>query len=343
HVPPKQLILVSDASVDKTETIAKSFGVRVFINSRNINKGLSINQVINRVFTPYVLVLDDDTRIGQTFIPTSLLDDGWSAVAFRIMPLPYPSLVNKLQQFEYGKTIFFGKASRKSIGAVSNISGAIGLYRTDLLKLQARRHSGQHGGEDQQRTLFTYLHSFGRGVTYIESSAYTLVPNTWRALWRQRSFKWSRSIQENFFLCWSIIASRHTPFLLKLEKSLQLFIFFTDPLRILLWWLILLNPLHLLTFYLFYLLLNTIAWRASRHATSFFLILLMPLYGLFKCLCRFIAHFYWFKVKYDYLIKNHYHRLVPDRNLFFEYGTVSVVVLFLWAVAIQRFFAVITG
>lgn len=340
HVPPRQIIVVSDASTDRTEAIARSFGVNVFVNKENINKGLSINQVIDKVRTPYVLILDDDTRIRNTFIPTNLLDEGWAAVAFRVLPEPQQTLVNQFQQFEYRKTMVLGKESRAAMGAVSNISGAIGLYRTALLREQASHHSGQYGGEDQQRTLFTHLQSDVRGVTYVESTAYTVVPNSWRALARQRSLRWSRSTQENFFLCWYILASGHTPFVLKIDKTLHLFILLTDPLRILLWWLIFFHPIHLLTLYTFYLMLNAIAWRSSRQTISFWIVFLAPIYGFFKCLCRFVAHFYWFKVKYDYLVKRQFHHFVRDRNLLFEYATVTLVLILLWGVAIDRFISV---
>lgn len=337
QVLPQQIIVVSDASTDPTAALARSFGVRVFENLRNINKGLSINATIPYVTTPYVLILDDDTHIGQTRIPTSLLDEGWSAVAFKVLPEPTGTVVNELQRFEYGKTMTIAKAGRRSIGAVSNISGAIGLYRTDYLRAQAEQHSGQAGGEDQQRTLFTHLQNEGKGVTYVDEAAYTKVPDTWRILFRQRAFRWNRSAQENFFLCWYILANPRAHILLKTEKVLQLFILLTDPLRIFFVWFIFLRPAHFAMLYSFYLVLNYLAWLRNEEKTSAWVVFLAPFYGFFKALCRFIAHFYWFKVKYHYVVTHQYHHLVTNRNLVLEYALVTLILVGLWSMALYRF------
>lgn len=87
HVRLDQIIVVSDASTDNTAEIARRAGVRVIVNKRNLQKARSINAAMPHVRTPYVLLLDDDTLIGETFIPTSLLDEGYTAVAFNVMPL----------------------------------------------------------------------------------------------------------------------------------------------------------------------------------------------------------------------------------------------------------------
>ena len=123
-VPPEQIIVVSDKSTDTTATVARSFGVRVFENKRNLNKALSISSVMHEVKTPYVLVLDDDTHIGKTFIPTSLLDEGAAAVAFNVLPQETGTLVNSLQLFEYRKTMTIGKGLRAPSGAVSRPKSA---------------------------------------------------------------------------------------------------------------------------------------------------------------------------------------------------------------------------
>ena len=85
-IPKKNIFVVSDNSSDGTDKIAKQMGVRLIRNRRNLQKGLSISKVIKQVKTPFTLILDDDTRIAGITIPTNLIADGFSAVAFNVLP-----------------------------------------------------------------------------------------------------------------------------------------------------------------------------------------------------------------------------------------------------------------
>ena len=176
HVNRNQIIVASDSSTDRTAKTAANLGVRAYENKRNVNKAFTISNIVRHVETPYVLILDDDTLIGKTFIPTSLLDDGYSAVSFNVMPVAENTIVNKLQTFEYRKSMFLSKYLRARTGTVGNISGAIGLYRTEDLRHQSTRHSGQFGGEDEQRTALLHIYTKGKGVTYTDSLVETKAP-----------------------------------------------------------------------------------------------------------------------------------------------------------------------
>lgn len=333
HVPPEQIIIVSDNSSDRTVEVARSCGVRVYENKRNLQKALSISSVMKYVYTPYVLILDDDTLIGETFIPTSLLDNGYSGVAFKVLPVAEDTVLNKLQQFEYHKSMCLGKSLRGSVGGVGNVSGAIGLFRTKDLRRQVTKHSGQFGGEDQQRTALVHLEAEGTGVTYTDSPVYTIAPNTVRSLYRQRAFRWNLSQSELLFLNLRLLIRPDVHFLLKMEKVIQIYLFFTDPLRILGFWLLLMYPTKYLTMYAFYLILASGAWFKIRRVTPFWLLLIYPLYSQIESLGRFIARFYWFKVKYQYFFKNKYHKLVPDRSLIIEYASTSILSIIIFAVS----------
>jgi glycosyltransferase involved in cell wall biosynthesis len=51
HVPPQNIIVVSDCSTDDTVAVARSFGVRVVENRFNRNKPLSVSRVAPMVTT----------------------------------------------------------------------------------------------------------------------------------------------------------------------------------------------------------------------------------------------------------------------------------------------------
>ncbi|HZM63937.1 MAG TPA: glycosyltransferase, partial [Candidatus Saccharimonadales bacterium] len=336
HVPLDQIVVMSDASTDRTAEVARAAGARVYVNEKNLHKVRSLNAGLKHVKTPYVLIMDDDTLIGETFLPTSLLDDGYTAVSFNVMPLPQRTLVNELQRFEYRATMQISKNLRSRTGAIGNISGAIGLYRTDDLKDQITRHSGQFAGEDEQRTLLAHMYSKGKGITYTDSLVLTQPPATYRELFRQRAFSWSIAAPELFMLYWRVLLSPRYHYLLKAEKAYLIYIFLTEPLRILFAWALILKPTHFLTAYTFYVGLNIIIWMRLGYKDTLRSVILSPIYTLFLTICRFIGYFYWLKVKAGYL-RNRLHRHAPDRKLLLEYAVVLAVIVGSWAVSIQHF------
>ena len=331
HVPLNQILVVSDASTDNTIAIARSYGVRTHENKENLNKAFSINATIHLIDTPYVLILDDDTLIGDTFLPTSLLEEGYSAVAFNVMPIETGTFLNKLQIFEYRKSMIMGKSLRASVGAVGNISGAIGLYRTEDLVRQVGRHSGQFGGEDQQRTVLVHLDSENlRGVTFTDETVHTLVPDTLKSFTKQRSFRWNLSLPELFVLYMHILVDPRFHFLLKAEKAYQMYILVTDPLRILFFWVIFLYPIQATLLYLFYTALCLAVWWKIGRQDPLKVVLFYPIFSMYESVCRFIAHFYWFKIKYQYIFKRKHHLRVGERKLVYEYGMVALLLGTIW-------------
>lgn len=334
HVPKEQIIVVSDCSKDNTEKVAASYGVRVICNKRNVNKALSISLSVKYVTTEYVLILDDDTHIAKTFIPTNLIEEGYSAVAFNVMPEETGKMANKLQVFEYRKSMILGKSLRASVGAISNVSGAIGLFKTKDLLFQATRHSGQFGGEDQQRTMLVHLNGNGKGVAYVDATVFTEVPPTFKALFKQRAKSWNCSVHETLVLCFKIIFSTKTHFVLKLERAYELFVFMTDPLRIIYFGTAFIYPLNFLLLYLLYVVIELLGWFKTGRKDPLYVVLLSPIYSIFiKTTARFIASFWWFYIKRNYLKKRLHHYIV-NRKLLYEYALTTVVVIFLWSAAI---------
>lgn len=343
HVPAERIFVVCDLTPDKeiqenVAAIASRMGVRVFKNARNLNKALGISNAIKHVDTPYVLTIDDDTYIGKVFIPTSLLDDGFSAVAFNVMPKETGRIVTKFQTFEYRKSMFLGKHLRSSVGAIGNVSGAIGLFHTDDLVRQSSLHSGQFGGEDQQRTLLVHLESERKGVVFMDSLVPTDAPATWKALFRQRAYMWNFATHELFALSWKAIFSKKTHWLLKAERAYNLFILLTEPLRVFLWLVMFTRPFATLVLLLFFVLMSLLSWFKTGRKDPLWVVLLFPLYSKFNSLGRFVGHFWWFPTKYEYIFKKKLHKLISGRKLLLEYSLVAILLLALWPLAGVRFY-----
>lgn len=332
HVPAGQIIVVSDASTDKTAEIAASYGVQLVINPRNLHKAMSVHEGVKLANTPYVLLLDDDVLVGDAIIPTSLMDEGYTAVAFNVMPIPGDTIVNTIQRFEYRNSMNIGKSLRGTAGAVGNVSGAIGLYRTQDLLDQETLHSGQFAGEDEQRTILSHMYGAGKGVTYTNETVLTLAPATFYALYRQRAYSWSLAVPELFTLYWRIILSPRYHFLLKAEKAYYIYIYLTDPLRLLFLWALVLRPNQLLMTYSLYLVLDILIWIKTKRKDHFFVVLLYPFYTLWLTICRFIGNFYWLSVKAKYLRQRVY-KNVTGRRLLAEYSLVLMVFVGSWAIS----------
>ena len=336
HVPKNQIIVVSDASTDRTTEIAKSYGVQVHVNQTNLHKARSVHEGVKLAKTPYVLLLDDDVLVGDAVIPTSLLDDGYTAVAFNVMPIADETVVNNIQRFEYRNSMHMGKNLRGSVGAVGNVSGAIGLYRTDDLLKQQDFHSGQFAGEDEQRTLLSHMYGTGKGVTYTDETVLTLAPATFYSLYRQRAYSWSLAVPELFSLYWRVILSPRYHHLLKAEKAYYLYIYLTDQLRLLFLWALVLRPQQLLLTYVLYLSLSIMVWFKTGRKDHLFVVLLYPLYTLWLTICRFIGNFYWLRVKAKYL-RQKLHKNIGGRKLAAEYTLVLMVFVASWAISGMHF------
>jgi glycosyltransferase involved in cell wall biosynthesis len=341
HVPRDHILIVSDTSTDNTAEIASSLGVRVLKNDVNLNKALTISKISPEITTPYTLILDDDTYIGSATIPTSPLDGGYDAVAFNVMPEPEDTIINKFQQYEYRKNMFLSKSLRAGSASVGNVSGAIGLYHTKDIQLQSAHHSGFFGGEDQERTTLTYLYGTGRGVTYTDSTVLTEAPHTWWQLFRQRGTKfgggWGAAHLNILVLYLRLIVSRRAKFALKFEKGYQVFITLTDPLRLVLFPLLLLDPVGFGIVYAAYAGLEIILWLWTKRADSLAIVMLSPLYGIFNTIGRFVAFPFWVRNRFDFVFRKKFHRRVTRRNLVVEYAIIVVVMLALLGYSIYRF------
>ena len=340
HVPGDHILIVSDNSSDNTVEIASSLGVRVHENDVNLNKALTISKISPEITTPYTLILDDDTYIGNATIPTSLLDDGYDAVAFNVMPEPEDSIVNRFQRYEYRKNMYLSKSLRAGSASVGNVSGAIGLYHTKDVQLQSAYHSGFFGGEDQERTTLTYLYGTGKGVTYTDSIVLTETPHNWWQLFRQRATKfgggWGAAHLNIVVLYIRLILSPRARFALKFEKGYQVFITLTDPLRFVLFPLLFLDPVGFVIVYAAYVGLEVILWYWTKRSDSIAIVMLSPLYGMFNTIGRFVAFPFWVKNRFDFVFRKNFHRRVTRRNLIAEYALIIFVMLSLLSYSIYQ-------
>jgi len=301
-LPRQQILVVDDGSTDGTHLLLETLGVR-FHRIPNMGKVSAINFGIHRVQTPYVLLLDDDTRIGDAKIPTSLLDH-FDAAAFNVVPDrrdrhgPKGSgLVSCLQRYEYCKSMEIGRRFQDGTASISCVSGAIGLFKKERLQAFHHKHSGVFQGEDLQRTIIELLNE--GNVVFVDETVWTVVPDRVGALARQRILYWYPAHYHLFFSYVRLLTGRQSRWRLRYEMLYNVFVVLTDPFRF--WSLLMLFYLKqweaLGLIYVLYLLLEIypffIIQKKVDSGFKYLVLALYPVFGLGNAALRTLSWFVW--------------------------------------------------
>ncbi len=301
-LPPERILVVDDGSTDGTHQILEELKVR-FFRIPQMGKVSAVNFGIHRVTTPYVLLLDDDTRLGAAKIPTSLLDT-FDAVAFNVVPdrrdrygPKGSSLLACLQRYEYCKSMEIGRRFQDATASISCVSGAIGLFKRERLQSFHHKHSGVFQGEDLQRTIIELLND--GNVVFADEPVWTVVPDRLLALARQRLEGWYPAHYHMFFSYLKLLLRPSSPWRLRHEMAYCVFVVLSEPFRI---WSLALILYHGLWFelgllYVLYLLLETypffVIQREFDTGMRGLVLLLYPAFGLVNAVLRVFAWFVW--------------------------------------------------
>ncbi|HEV2104521.1 MAG TPA: glycosyltransferase [Candidatus Eisenbacteria bacterium] len=307
-VPTSRILVVDDASTDATGEVARALGCEVHRFAVRKGKAAAINYAVHRVTTPFTLLVDDDTRLGNARLPTSLLtDDGYDAVAFHVLPdrrnregAHGNNFLGHLQRYEYGKSMEIGKRFHDVTQSVSCISGAAGLFRTRDLDALHHAHSGVFQGEDLQRTILHLLH--GKRIVFANEPVWTVAPSRWGPWLRQRLLGWYPGLYHQLANMLRLLASRRAGARLRYEMAYNVYTVISDPLKT---WSILVIALTPglrawgLVIYLLYLAFELYPWwvvrlPGSRRRAPLAVLLLYPLYGAVNTVLRTASVLTWF-------------------------------------------------
>ncbi len=307
-LPPERILVIDDASTDRTALVARSLGCQVHRFAKRKGKAAAVNYAVHRVQTPLTLLLDDDTRLGGARIPTSLIaDEGFDAVAFHVLPdrrnrggAEGNTLLGHLQRYEYGKSMEIGKRFHDVTQSVSCVSGAVGLFRTADLNELHHQHTGAFPGEDLQRTIIHLLH--GRRIVFANEPVWTVAPSRILPWLRQRLLGWYPGLYHQLVNFFRLMFRSGSSWRLRYEMVYNVYMVVSDPLKTWSIFVILLAPglrWWALVIYLTYLAFEIYPWwvvhvPASRRRAPLLVLFLYPIYGALNTLLRTASLLTWF-------------------------------------------------
>ncbi len=307
-----RILVVDDASTDGTGDAARSRGVNVHRFKNSKGKASAINYAVHRVSTPLTLLLDDDTRLGTTRIPTSLItDEGFDAVAFHVLPdrrdrdgAKGGNFLGSLQRYEYGKSMAIGRRFHDVTESVSCVSGAVGLFRTADLDRFHHEHTCVFPGEDLQRTMIHLLNE--RKIVFADEPVWTVAPSTVGGWVRQRLFGWYPGTYHQIANFIRLLFRPRVAWRLRYEVLYNLYTVVSDPIKVLSIVMIAVTPgiRHwIVAMYLAYLSFEVYPWLmvtvpGERRRASLGVLLFYPIYGAINTVLRALAVVSWFWMRY---------------------------------------------
>ena len=187
---PDEVIVVDDASSDRTAEVARHYGARVLRSPGRRSKAGAQNFGLNEVRTDAVVMLDADTLLHPEAVEHLLadLEAGNDATTGAVLPQADRGFWSRGRLIEYALAIRLYKRIQRFLGSLVVISGCVAAFRTSALR---------DLGGFEERTItedldVTWrLHFLGYRVGYATKAiGYPAEPPTWK-LFKAQMRRWA--------------------------------------------------------------------------------------------------------------------------------------------------------
>jgi cellulose synthase/poly-beta-1,6-N-acetylglucosamine synthase-like glycosyltransferase len=194
-----EIIVVDDGSTDNTVRICRQLGVRV-LEQNHRGKVEALNRGINNSSSDLIITIDADTLVDRYSIreivkPMNKLNIG--AVSGIAKVKNKKTMLGVFQNVEYAYLQFVRETISSIVKASPGICGAFTCFRKESLK-KAGGFSKKTSSEDFDIAL--QIKKAGYDIVLEpKATAYTVVPQTMRSLFKQR-FRWTKGILQSILL-----------------------------------------------------------------------------------------------------------------------------------------------
>lgn len=213
-----EIIVVNDGSKDNTSRITKSLIKKfkesniILIDKKNGGKSSALNKALKIAKGDIFGVVDADSRIKPDCIKLlvpHLDEEGTGAVISRMKADSPKSILERIQRFEYIMSNMIRKLMA-SIGTLYMTPGVLSIYKTNLLR-ELGGFDENNITEDLEIAMRLKYNNYKVKMEQ-ESIIYTAVPQTIKALWKQR-IRWARGYIQNHWKYKSMFFSKkHSTF-----------------------------------------------------------------------------------------------------------------------------------
>lgn len=191
-----EVIVVNDGSTDNTEKVARSFSRVVYIEQKNKGKAAAMNAGLRKATGELFSCLDADSFVKKDALKKNVqhfFDPRVGGVICAIKVYNPRRFIEKLQRFEYIMSVLIRKLMAR-VHALFITPGVMSVYRTNVLRSLGGFSEGNLT-EDFEMALRLHKHHYDVKIE-TEGVGYTIVPQTWRALFQQR-VRWFRGFIYN--------------------------------------------------------------------------------------------------------------------------------------------------
>ncbi len=186
----KEIIVIDDGSTDLTRLVAKGYekkGVKV-VTKPNGGKASALNYGLLFAKGDIVITIDADSMVTRDsvnkIVQAMESDSNNVAVAGNIKVLNSKSTLTKIQELEYIMAINTIRRAFALFGAVMVIPGAFGAFKKKAV-VEVGGYDTDTMTEDFDITI-KLLKTRGAVSSSSTAHAYTEVPSSWKALYKQR-------------------------------------------------------------------------------------------------------------------------------------------------------------